>query len=204
MKSSKKIKRYTQNEIDKLANILRNDGVISVPTDTVYGVCARINSEIAYTKLIHLKGRPISKPFPIMCADKKQIKDIAIVDEKAEKIIDAFMPGPITLVLNKNRNLPNYVNNGKDIIAVRMATSKALEKLIRKVGSPIFMTSANQSGKATCTNLEEIENSCPNLDAMMEGKVKLGKESTIVDCTSKNIRILRIGPISMEQINIKI
>ena len=194
------IKRYKQNEIDKLADILKNNGVISVPTDTVYGVCAKINSVKAHDKLIEVKKRPTTKSFPIMCADEEQIKSIAIVDAKAEKLIRAFMPGPITIVLKKKSNVPSYVSNGKDTIAVRMATSKFLEDLIRKVGSPIFMTSANRSGEPTCNSLEEIEKACPTLDGMMEGNIHFGEGSTIVDCTSDEIKILRFGPISMEQI----
>lgn len=194
------IKRYKQNEIDELADILKNDGVISVPTDTVYGICARINSVKAHDRLMKVKNRPITKSFPIMCADEEQIKSIAIVDEKAEKLIRAFMPGPITLVLKKNNKILDYVSNGKDTIAVRMATSKFLENLIRKTGSPIFMTSANQSGKTTCTNLDEIEKECPILDGIMEGTVVFGEGSTIIDCTLDEIQILRLGPISMEQI----
>lgn len=194
------IKRYKQNEIDKLVDILKNNGVISVPTDTVYGICARINSRIAYNKLIAVKNRPVDKAFPVMCADEKQIKDIAIVNKKAERLIKEFMPGPITLVLKKKDNLPDYVTNGKDTIAVRMATSKLLENLIIKTGSPIFMTSANQSGKPTCTNLDDIEKGCPLLDGIIEGNVILGEGSTIVDCSSEEIKILRMGPISMEEI----
>ena len=194
------IKRYKQNEIDELAKILKNDGVISVPTDTVYGVCARINSLKAQNKLMSIKHRPITKLLPIMCADEEQIKSIAIVDKKTEKLIRAFMPGPITLILKKKTGVPTYVNNGCATIAVRMATSKALEKLIRKTESPIFMSSANQSGEPTCTSLDEIEKACPNLDGMMEGNVLFGKGSTIVDCSLEQIKILRLGPISIEQI----
>ena len=194
------IKRYKQNEIDKLADILKNDGVISVPTDTVYGVCTRINSVKAHDKLIAVKNRPTTKSFPIMCADEEQIKSIAIVDAKAEKLIRTFMPGPITIVLKKKSNVPSYVSNGKDTIAVRMATSKVLEDLIRKVGSPIFMTSANLSGEPTCNSLEEIEKACPTLDGMMEGNIHFGEASTIVDCSSGELYILRTGPISEKQI----
>ena len=194
------IKRYKPNEIEKMAQILKNDGVISVPTDTVFGICAKMYSEIAYNKLIKIKNRPIEKSFPIMCADEKQIKNIAVVNEIAEKLIRAFMPGPITLVLKKNSNLPEYVTNGKDTIAIRMATSKPIEELIIKIESPIFMTSANQSGQPECENLDEIEKACPNIDGMMEGEVKYSKGSTIVDCTSKEIKILREGPIKLEQI----
>lgn len=194
------MKRYKQSEIDELAEILKRDGVISVPTDTVYGICARMNSVKAHDKLVIVKKRPETKLFPVMCADEEQIKSIAIVDEKAEKLIRAFMPGPITLILKKNPQIPDYVSNGGTTIAVRMATSKALEELIRKINSPIFMSSANQSGEPTCTNLDEIEKACPLLDGMMEGSVSFGRASTIIDCTSEEIKILRSGPISMEQI----
>ena len=195
------IKRYKKNEIEKLVKILKNDGVISVPTDTVFGICARINSKIAHDKLITVKNRPIKKSFPVMCANEEQIKSIAIVNDVAEKLIKSFMPGPVTLVLKKNKNLPEYITNGKDTIGVRMATSEAIEKLILELNSPIFMTSANQSGKPTCSSLDEIEKACPNLDGMMEGNVIFSKGSTIIDCSTSEIKILREGPITIEKIN---
>ncbi|MEI3394705.1 MAG: L-threonylcarbamoyladenylate synthase [Clostridia bacterium] len=194
------IKRYKQTEIEELAEILKSNGVISVPTDTVFGICARINSKIAHDKLMKVKNRPQNKSLPVMCSNKEQIESVAKLNEKSEKLIKYFMPGPITLVLKKNNNLPSYVTNGKETIAIRMATSPILEKLIIEVGSPLFMTSANQSGKKECTNLDEIEKNCPLLDGMMEGNVIFSKGSTIVDCTSDEIQILREGPISMEQI----
>ncbi len=194
------MKRYKQNQIDKLAEILKKDGTISVPTDTVYGVCSRVNSIRAHDNLVKIKNRPFDKLFPIMCADEEQIKSIAIVDEKTERLIHNFMPGPVTLILEKRQGLPEYVNNGGATIAVRMATSKPLEELIRKTGSPVFMSSANRSGEQICSNLDEIEKACPALDAMMEGSVSFGMASTIIDCTSEMVKILRTGPISMEQI----
>lgn len=198
------MKRYKQTEIDELAEILKKDGVISVPTDTVYGVCARMNSKQAHDNLAKTKNRPATKLFPVMCSDEEQIKSIAIVNEKAEKIIHNFMPGPITIILKKRPEIPEYVNNGEKTIAIRMATSKALEELIRKIESPIFMSSANQSGEPTCTTLDEIEKVCPTLDGMLEGNVSFGRASTIVDCTSEEIKILREGPISLEEIIEKI
>lgn len=194
------MKIYNQNETDELAEILKRDGVICVPTDTVYGICARMDSIKAHDNLIIAKNRPASKPFPVMCADEEQIKSIALVDERAEKLIRTFMPGPVTLILKKKPEIPAYVNNGGATIAVRMATSKTLEDLIRKTGSPIFMSSANQSGQPTCTSLDEIKKSCPNLDGIMEGNVVFSEGSTIIDCTLEEIQILRLGPISMEQI----
>ena len=179
------MKTYTQEQIDELAEILRNDGVISVPTDTIFGICARVNSKTAYENLIKAKNRPLSKLFPIMCADIEQINSIAIIEENSKILINAFMPGPITLILKSKSNLPKYANNGGTTVAIRMATSNVLKELIKKTGSPIFLTSANQSGMPTCTNLNEIEKACPSIDGMMEGTVSFGKGSTIVDC-SKN------------------
>lgn len=194
------VKRYKENEVNKLIEILKNDGVISVPTDTLYGLCAIINSQKAYKKLIEVKNRPKNKAFPVMCANEEQIESIAVVDEKVKKLIKAFMPGPITLVLKKKNNLPDYITNGKDTIAIRMATSKLLKDLIEKVGSPLFMTSANQSGEDTCKNLDEIEKACPMLDGMLEGDIVFGEGSTILDCSLEKINILREGPITLEEI----
>lgn len=198
------MKRYTYNEIDKLADILKNDGVICVPTDTVYGLCARINSKKAYDNLVNIKNRPNIKSFPVMCLDEDQIRNIAIVNKNAEKLIRAFMPGPITLVLNKRPEDFSYINNAgtrtSNELAVRMAPLKILEKLINKVESPLFLTSANISGEKTCATLEEIEEKFPNLDGILEGEVSFGQASTIIDCISEEIKIQREGPISMEKV----
>ncbi len=194
------VKRYKGNELKELAQILKNDGVISVPTDTVYGVCARINSKRAFMNLAVLKNRPKTKAFPIMCADEEQIKSIAVVDSRAEMLIHAFMPGPITLVLKKKNEVPDYVGSSRGTIAVRMATSKQLKELIKNVGCPIFMSSANRSGENVCTSLDEIEKSFPKLNGILEGTVSFNVASTIVDCSTNKIEILRPGPISSKQI----
>lgn len=198
------MKRYKQSEIKTIANILKEDGVISVPTDTVYGICARINSSKAYDRLVNVKNRPSNKSFPVVCSDIEQIKSIAIVDKRSEKLIKAFMPGPITLVLNKRPEAFSYINNAgmreTDELAVRMAPSKFLEELIKEVGSPLFLTSANKSGKTACKTIEEIEKVCPTLDGMVEGEVFFREASTIIDCTNSDIKIQRQGPISKEQI----
>lgn len=198
------MKRYKQSEIKAIANVLKEDGVISVPTDTLYGICARINSSKAYDRLVDIKNRPSNKSFPVVCRNIEEIKSIAIVDERSEKLIKAFMPGPITLVLNKRPEAFSYINNAgireTNELAVRMAPSKFLEELIKEVGSPLFLTSANKSGETVCKTLEEIEKMCATLDGMVEGDVLFGEASTIIDCTGSEIKIQRQGPISKEQI----
>lgn len=195
------MKRFSEKKIQEMAEILKNDGVISVPTDTVYGVCARMNSLQAQENLREVKNRPLTKAFPVMCCDEEQIKSIAYVDERSEKLIRAFMPGPVTFILKEKENVPDYVNNGMETLAIRMATSEVLAELIRETGSPVFMTSANQSGEPVCTSLDEIEKSCPLLDGMMEGNVSFGEASTIIDCTKPEIEILRQGPVTIEDIH---
>ena len=198
------MKRYKQSEIEEVATVLKNDGVISVPTDTVYGICARINSSKAYLKLVSVKNRPSTKSFPVVCSDIEQIKSIAIVNENALKLIKAFMPGPITLVLNKRSDVLSYINNAgareTDELAIRMAPTPFLKELIKEVGSPLFLSSANKSGKDVCKTLDEIEIECPTLDGMVEGNVSFGEASTIVDLTGNDIKIQRQGPISEDEI----
>lgn len=198
------MKRYQPTEIDELAQILKNDGVICIPTDTVWGMCARINSEQAREKLAKIKRRPVSKSFPVMCLDEEQARSIAIVDENAAKLMRALMPGPVTLVLRKRPEVLAYVNNAgegmSDELAIRMAPAGVLKELLRKTGSPIFLTSANVSGDEVCKTLDEIEELFPELDGALEGEAAGGEPSTIVDCTNREIKIQRPGPISREEI----
>lgn len=198
------MKKYRQSDIETIIKVLKDDGVISVPTDTVYGICARVNSPKAFNKLVEIKNRPANKNFPIMCSDIEQIKSIGIVDKRVEKLINTFMPGPITLVLRKKNDTFLAINNGgkreTNEIAVRMATSSFLKEVIIGVGCPLFMTSANKSGMDVCKSLDDIEKMCPTLDGMVEGDVSFGEASTIVDCTGCNIIIQRSGPISEEQV----
>lgn len=196
----KNMRLFKNSEIDEIAQILKNDGVVAVPTDTVYGLCAGMNSKKARENLIKIKNRPENKNFPIMCANLEQIKKLAQVSEKTEKIIKSFMPGPITLIFLKTANVPEFVNKGSNEIGIRMATSKVLEELILKIGEPIFMTSANLSGEPVCKTIEEIQAKFKNIDGVLEGKVSYGQASTIVDCTAGETKLIREGPISIEEI----
>ncbi len=193
------MKRYSQKELPELAEILRHDGVIAVPTDTVYGLCSQIRTQKAQENLRRVKNRPAEKAFPIMCQNKAQMKEVAEMNEIAEAVIDAFMPGPLTVILNKKEDLPDYINGGMKTVALRMAVSPVLEELIRLTGCPLFMTSANQSGEKTAGTIEEIEKACPLLDGILEGDTKYAQASTIVDCTGE-IRILRDGPVKIDGI----
>lgn len=196
--------RLQEQDIDEIVDLLKNDGVISVPTDTVYGICGKLYSKKVYNKIMMIKNRPLTKPLSIMCKDKEQIKSIVIVDEKTEKIIDKFMPGPITIILKKRPEFIDKINNKGlmkiDNVAIRMAPTDTLIKIINKLEIPIFMTSANKSGELTCKNIDEIEKICPGLDGVVEGSTLYNKESTIIDLSQNEIIIQREGPITKEEI----
>ena len=181
------MRRFKAEEIQEIIEILKKDGVISVPTDTVYGVCSQVSSHQAEENLRNVKHRPLTKAFPVMCADLEQIQEIAEVDDRAKKVIEGFMPGPITVIL-KRKDGVNLSQENLDTIAIRMATSDTLAKIIKGLGRPIFM----------------IEKSCPDLDGMLEGDVSFGEASTIVDCTKEDLVILRQGPITMQDITEKL
>ena len=195
----KPMKRFHSDETEAMADVLRKDGTLAVPTDTVYGVCAGM-SEAAMKKLYEVKHRPASKRFPIMCSDEAMLETIAEMEEETRRVIHALMPGPLTIVLRKKDTVPAYASGDLETIAVRLATSEPLRKLIEALGTPIFLTSANRSGEKECETLDEIEQACPLLDGMMEGSVSFGQASTILDCSTADWRILREGPISREQI----
>jgi L-threonylcarbamoyladenylate synthase len=195
-----RIRRFDPYDTEEMAQILRDEGVISVVTDTVHGLCARMDSLKAQEKLRDIKHRPKDKAFPVMCCDLRQIESIAYVNENGRKVINAFMPGPVTVILEKRKEIPDFVNGGMPTLAIRMATGEALEKLIRAVGCPVLMTSANRSGEKTCETPEEIELACTGLDGIMNGIPRFHEASTIIDCSGEQVKILRKGPVSEEQV----
>ncbi len=192
------MRRFAEHETAAAAEVLKQDGCIAAATDTVFGVCSRI-SETGQAKLYEVKHRPHSKRFPVMCADAAQLRQIAETTPMAETLIAEFMPGPLTVILKKKDTVPAFVSGDGDTLAIRLAATPQLKELIELTGSPLFMTSANQSGMPECRSAEEIETACPDLDGILEGSVHYNRASTIADLTGDEPKILREGPITMEQ-----
>ena len=191
------MKRFAPEEIAEAAEVLKQDGCIAAATDTVYGICARI-SQRAMERLYEVKHRPSSKQFPIMCRDLEQLKEIAEVNPQAEAVIRALMPGPLTVILKRREAFPDYA--GGNTLAIRLAMNDQLRKLICLTGTPLFMTSANRSGMPECRTPEAIEAACPLLDGILEGEVHYNQASTIADLTTETPRILREGPITLDEL----
>lgn len=183
------------------ANILRNGGVVAFPTDTVYGLGCRYDDFNAQTKLRNAKNRPEEKSFPLVVGSMEQLKMIAETDDRIEKIVHHFLPGALTLILKKKNNVEDWVTDGKATIAIRMIDVVGINEMIQSVGVPLFLTSANISGEPVCRNAQEVLDKLGNkIDCVIDGKHIDSLASTILDCTKKNLTIVRQGPIGLEDI----
>ncbi len=170
---------------------LKNNKVVAYPTDTVYGLAVRFGSEKARLNLVARKKRPEEKYFPVMVSDIEMMEKIAVINDSARKIIEKFMPGPLTVVLNKKID---FGDNGT--LAIRIAHDETLKKIIEEIACPIFLTSANLSGNPVCKTALEIEES-GLADIIVDGEILDGTASTIIDLTGEEIKVLREGPISL-------
>ena len=121
------MKIIKQSDYKEAVAILKNNGVLAIATDTVFGVCARVNSKDAFNKLLTVKDRPKEKAFPLMCSSLKEMEKLAELNDKDKRIIKEFMPGPLTIIVKKKDGLKEYIGEGKDTIALRMATSDLLK-----------------------------------------------------------------------------
>ena len=180
---------------------LNNDEVISLPTETVMGLAVKASSFSAYNKLIEVKNRPLNKAFPFIVGSKQDIEKYAYVDEITKKIIDAYMPGPLTIILKKKECVSDYITNNKDTIAIRIPDDKTLLKIVKEVGEPILLTSANKSGEDPALNSSqcyEVFNG--EIPFIIKGECLIKEASTIIDLTDGEIKLIREGKISLEDI----
>ena len=189
-----------QFEIAKQA--LDNSQVIAFPTETVMGLGVYFNDKVAYELLNKIKNRPEDKPYTLMLGDKNDIEKYAFVSERDKAIINAFVPGPVTLLLKSKDIVPSYVTHNTGIIGVRVPDMELVQELIKYCETPLLVPSANKSGeKPALTSLEVKEIFKNELGYIFEQDSLGQRHSTIIDLTSEQVKILREGPISIEDIN---
>jgi L-threonylcarbamoyladenylate synthase len=191
------------NSVKIAADFIKSGEVTAFPTETVYGIGANAYDEKAVRKIFKAKGRPADNPLIVHVARKSDIAVlVSVITPSAKKIIMAFFPGPVTIILKKNEFVPGVVTAGLDTIAIRMPASKIARELIKLSGVPIAAPSANISGSPSPTNfihvLRDMRNKIPCV--LVGPSAKYGLESTVIDCTGKFPVILRPGSITLEQI----
>ena len=190
-----------KKELETILDILNNHGVVAFPTETVMGLGILFDDEIAYHRLSEIKRRPADKPYTLMLSSKDDIAKYAYVTNEAKAIINAFVPGPVTLLLKVKDNVPNHVTLGTGIIGVRVPDMKETIELLKYVQKPLLVPSANKASEKPAMSSKECRDIFNDeIDYIVEGEALGGLASTIIDLTDKQFRIIREGPVKAEDI----
>ena len=188
-------------EIRKIKKALKKHGIIAFPTETVMGLGVFYDDFEAYEKLNAVKRRQEDKPYTMMLGDVDRIIKYAKIGTRAEKLIKAFMPGSITLLLHARENVPAYVTHGTGVIGVRVPNMPEIQEMLSALSKPLLVPSANKSGEKPALNSFEVKNIFGDeVDYIVEGECGSGLPSTIVDLTEPDARVIREGSISKEEI----
>lgn len=180
---------------------MKDGSVIIFPTDTVYGMGARLDDKLGLDKIYKIKQREQKKHIPILLPDVVSINKIAVYTPRDIKIIKLFWPGELTIILKTNSCFMK--KTGYKTIALRIPDHEITLDLLREYG-PLWTTSVNKSGKEPLNDVKEIKKEFKNLvDKIYEeyDTPKKGKPSTIIDLTGSKIKILRKGKITLKMIN---
>jgi len=204
-----KVDKYVDNlennpQIVDAANFLRKNEVVALPTETVYGLGGNAESDAAVAKIYAAKGRPGDNPLIIHIAEREQLtRFVTEVPVMAETLMDAFWPGPLTIILKKKEGvLSEKATAGLATVAVRMPDHPVALALLKTCGLPIAAPSANSSGKPSPTNADHVLDDLNGKIAgvLNGGTTGVGVESTVVDCTETIPVILRPGGVTKEQL----
>lgn len=183
--------------------ILKNGGLVAIPTETVYGLGANALDEKAVKNIFKAKGRPSDNPLIVHVADIKTVEKIVLnIPDKAKKLMEAFWPGPLSIIMKKSALIPDVVSAGLDTVAVRMPEHPIALKIIKESGVPVAAPSANTSGRPSPTEAKHVFFDMEGkIDAVADGgKCRVGIESTVIDMTSDVPVILRPGEITASMI----
>ena len=194
----------TPENIDYCVCLLKDDEVIGVPTETVYGLAGNALREDSVRKIFQVKGRPLIDPLIVHCKDMEAAESISVANDHFRSLARAFWPGPLTLVVRKDKRIPDMVTAGLDSVAIRMPRHTVFHSLLKKLDFPLAAPSANPFGYVSPTSAEHVQRTLGSkIQAILDGgSCKIGLESTIVDLrNSENPVILRQGPIAASQIS---
>lgn len=196
-------KENLEESLSKAASMILSGGIVGVPTETVYGLAANALNPDAVRKIFEAKGRPFIDPLIAHVYDFSKLEEIAIANDSARKLYQAFCPGAITFVLPKKECIPDIVSAGKPTVAVRIPSHPVMREFMKKVGVPLSAPSANPFGYVSPTTAEHVESQLGDrIDAVIDGGIcDCGVESTIVMLTDEDRpMLLRPGPVAREQI----
>jgi L-threonylcarbamoyladenylate synthase len=186
------------------ARFIHRGEVVAFPTETVYGLGANIFNEEAVEKIFIAKERPADNPLIAHIFDLFQLEQITSgIPETAAKLIEAFFPGPLTLILPKNERVPSVATAGLKTIGVRMPKDPVARQFLRACAVPVVAPSANLSGRPSPTTWQAVRADLGGrISCIIKGdRTKIGLESTVVDCSGEAPVILRAGAVTLEELS---
>jgi L-threonylcarbamoyladenylate synthase len=189
------------NAIQHAIDVLRNDGLVAFPTDTVYGLAAPVNNIESIERLYVVKGRNNTKAIAVLLGDSDQLSQVALdLSKSTKKVAKYFWPGPLTMIVPRHPSLPDILAP-QPTIGVRIPDHPVALSLLRAAG-PLAVTSANISGETnTVTAKQVIKQLNGRIHLIIDGgRTPGGLPSTVIDCTRPEPEILREGPISLKQL----
>jgi len=197
------ILQATEKNIKLAAAKIKNGDIVAFPTETVYGLGADGLNPLAVAKIFEAKNRPTFNPLIMHISSLYQLENLVEINSsKIKKLIKAFWPGPLTLVMPKKNIVPDIVTAGHSTVAVRMPNHHVALKLIKESGSPIAAPSANTFGFLSPTSAKHVEMQLKKkIDYILDGgKSNIGVESTIIEVIGEKVYLLRPGGIALEKI----
>ena len=194
-----------ENILNDALQALNDHQVIAFPTETVFGLGVFYDDFEAYNLLNKVKNRKEDKPYTMMLYDINEINKYADVDKKYLPIIKKYMPGSLTILVKAKENVPNYVTHDTKIIGIRIPSNKEALELLNFVKKPLLVPSANKADQKPALNDEEVKNIFGDeIRVVIPGKAIGGQASTIIDLTGREIKLIRKGPIPLEELNLLI
>ncbi len=197
------LKAENTADIKKAAEILRNGGLVAIPTETVYGLAANAFDGDAAAAIFAAKGRPQDNPLIVHVSSFEEIPPLVKeVDPRLKALAEKFWPGPLTVITPKSQLIPDAVSGGLDTVGIRMPSHPTAQAIIKEAGVPLAAPSANASGRPSPTSAQHVaEDMDGRIDAIVDGgKSDVGVESTIITLATTPPTLLRPGGITPEQL----
>ncbi len=194
--------------IEHAASVLSAGGLVGLPTETVYGLAAHALDPLAVAKVFEAKARPSFDPLIVHVASAEDVQRYAVMDDTAKRLAQAFWPGPMTLVLPRQKNaeglpiVPDLVTAGLDSVALRVPSHKVAQALLKFSGLPLAAPSANRFGSISPTTAQHVFDELGDrVDVILDGgPCKRGVESTVLRVSGQVVEVLRLGSLAVEAI----
>lgn len=190
-------------DLKKAQQLLEDGKLVSIPTETVYGLAANALAEKSVAAIFDVKERPTFDPLIVHIGQIEDVNRYALnVPEIALRLAREFWPGPLTLILEKSKDIPFLVTSGNDRVGLRMPKHPLTLELLRNLDFPLAAPSANPFGYVSPTSAHHVEEQLGDkIDYILDGgNCEIGLESTIVKCTKDTVEILRLGGLTVEDI----